>query len=332
MNGLTLKTENRARVSLYTAIRDYGGRVAELGFFKQPMRFGRWLDRIFCSTKRLLAVKIGSFDGIANRKDIQYTHADLTNNVEADDKQPHSVYHANVTPPVDPNHIEDTNRKTGRVDNMTTEKATDCGQRYGYARASTKLQPVDRQVYSLLQNGVLEKNMYIEKKSGKNFNRPMYKKLLKKLRAGDVLILPSIDRLGRNYHEVLEQWRILTKEKRVYIVVLDMPLLDTRKKDSNLMDTFVADLVLQILTFVAQNERELMQQRQREGIEAAKRKGVRFGRPPMKIHPGFDQCYHDWKRGKISGRKAASLMEVAPKTFMRWVDTVEAGMRQGCKT
>lgn len=207
---------------------------------------------------------------------------------------------------------------------MTTEKETGCERLFGYARVSTKTQHEDRQVCSLQNNGVEEKNLFVDKISGKDFNRPVYRRLLKKLRPGDVLILPSIDRLGRNYDEVVEQWRQLTKELQVDIVVLDMPLLDTRNKDVKLMDTFVADLVLQILSFVAHNEREMMRQRQREGIEAAMRKGTKFGRPRREVHPMFDTYYDAWKQGEISCRKASRAMDVATKTFMVWVREKEA--------
>lgn len=153
---------------------------------------------------------------------------------------------------------------------------------YGYIRVSSTDQNEDRQLIALRRQGLPEQNIYLDKQSGKTFNRPEYKKLLRRLQEGDLLYLPSIDRLGRNYEEVQNQWRILTREIRVDICVLDMPLLDTRR-GKDLMGTFIADLVLQILSFVAQNERELIRRRQAEGIAAAKAKGIKFGRPAAEI-------------------------------------------------
>ena len=148
---------------------------------------------------------------------------------------------------------------------------------YGYVRVSTKEQNEDRQLIALQEFPVLEKCIYMDKLSGKDFNRPQYQKLLKKMRPGDLLVVKSIDRLGRNYEEILLQWRMITKEKQVDVVVLDMPLLDTRKSGNDLTGTFVADLVLQILSYVAQTERENIHQRQMEGIAAARLRGVQFG-------------------------------------------------------
>ena len=160
--------------------------------------------------------------------------------------------------------------------------------KYGYVRVSTKDQNEDRQLEAMKQLEILEKNIYVEKISGKDFNRPVYQKLVKKLRADDLLYIKSIDRLGRNYEEILEQWRILTKEKKVDIVVLDMSLLDTRR-GKDLMGTFLSDIVLQVLSFVAENERSNIKQRQAEGIAVAKAKGVRFGRPPKPLPKRFPQ-------------------------------------------
>lgn len=157
---------------------------------------------------------------------------------------------------------------------------------YGYVRVSTREQKEDRQIIALNEMQVPEKNILIDKQSGKDFNRPMYKQLLKKLKEDDLLYVKSIDRLGRNYEEILEQWRILTKEKKVDIVVLDMPLLDTRR-GKDLMGTFLSDIVLQVLSFVSENERKNIKQRQKEGIEAAKMRGVQFGRPEKPIPENF---------------------------------------------
>ena len=153
---------------------------------------------------------------------------------------------------------------------------------YGYIRVSSHDQNEDRQLIALKEVGVPEKNIYLDKQSGKDFNRPQYKKLLRKMKKDDLLYIKSIDRLGRNYEEILQQWRVLTKEKGIDIVLLDMPLLDTRR-GKDLMGTFLSDIVLQVLSFVAENERTNIKQRQAEGIAAAKAKGVRFGRPPRPL-------------------------------------------------
>lgn len=165
---------------------------------------------------------------------------------------------------------------------------------YGYIRVSSRDQNEDRQLIALKEVGVVEKNIYLDKQSGKNFNRPQYKKLLRKLKKDDLLYIKSIDRLGRNYEEILQQWRMLTKEKGIDIVVLDMPLLDTRR-GKDLMGTFLSDIVLQVLSFVAENERSNIRQRQAEGIAAAKAKGIRFGRPPKPLPENFHNCYQRWK-------------------------------------
>ena len=172
---------------------------------------------------------------------------------------------------------------------------------------------------ALREVGVSEKNIYMDKQSGKDFDRPNYKKLVKKLKAGDLLYILSIDRLGRNYEEILLQWRIITKEKQVDVVVLDMPLLDTRKSGNDLTGTFVADLVLQILSYVAQTERENIHQRQKEGIAAAKLRGVKFGRPRKDVPERFWQLKEDWEDQKITSREAARQLSIAQDTFLRWV-------------
>lgn len=190
---------------------------------------------------------------------------------------------------------------------------------YGYVRVSTKEQNEDRQLIALREFPVLVNNIYMDKLSGKDFNRPQYRKLLRKIRPGDIVVIKSIDRLGRNYEEILMQWRIITKEKQVDVVVLDMPLLDTRKSGNDLTGTFVADLVLQILSYVAQTERENIHQRQKEGIAAAKLRGVRFGRPRKPILEGFWQLKVDWENKKITSREAAQQLSIAQDTFLRWV-------------
>ena len=192
-------------------------------------------------------------------------------------------------------------------------------QMYGYIRVSTREQNEDRQVIAMREFGVPDSNMVTDKQSGKDFARPGYRRLLRKLKPGDTLVLKSIDRLGRNYDEILEQWRLLTKEKRVEIVVLDMPLLDTRQ-GRDLMGTLIADIVLQLLSYVAQTEREFIRQRQAEGIAAAKARGVQFGRKPKKRPEEYERLREEWRVGWISARAAARQLGVAHRTFMKWVE------------
>ena len=185
---------------------------------------------------------------------------------------------------------------------------------YGYIRVSSRDQNEDRQRIALQEIGVPGKNVYLDKQSGKDFNRPQYRKLLRKLKKDDLLYIKSIDRLGRNYEEILQQWRVLTKEKGVDIVVLDMPLLDTRR-GKDLMGTFLSDIVLQVLSFVAENERTNIRQRQAEGIAAAKARGVKFGRPPKPLPENFCSCYLRWKQGEITGTAAAKECGMPIATF-----------------
>ena len=193
---------------------------------------------------------------------------------------------------------------------------------YGYIRVSSREQNEDRQLIAISEVGVDEKNIYLDKQSGKDFNRPMYQKLLRKLRKEDLLYVKSIDRLGRNYEEILQQWRYLTKEKGIDIVVLDMPLLDTRR-GKDLMGTFLSDIVLQLLSFVAENERINIKQRQAEGIAAAKARGVQFGRPPKPLPENFTYVYRRWKRGEITGTAAAKECEMPLATFRYRAKTFE---------
>ena len=188
------------------------------------------------------------------------------------------------------------------------------GSIYGYVRVSTREQNEDRQLIALREVGVSDNNIFMDKQSGKDFERPQYKKLLRKMKKDDLLYIKSIDRLGRNYEEILQQWRIITKDKGVDIVVLDMPLLDTRR-GKDLMGTFLSDIVLQVLSFVAENERTNIRQRQAEGIAAAKAKGVRFGRPPAPLPENFHHLYQQWKNGKITGTAAAKLCGMPLSTF-----------------
>ena len=185
---------------------------------------------------------------------------------------------------------------------------------YGYIRVSSKDQKEDRQQIALKEVGVELKNIYVDKQSGKDFNRPQYKKMLRKLRKDDLLYIKSIDRLGRNYEEILQQWRILTKEKGVDIVVLDMPLLDTRR-GKDLMGTFLSDIVLQVLSFVAENERTNIKQRQSEGIAAAKAQGIKFGRPPLPLPDNFYKVHKAWRSKKITLKQAAEACNMPVGTF-----------------
>lgn len=188
---------------------------------------------------------------------------------------------------------------------------------YGYIRVSTKDQNEDRQVIALEDAGIPRENIILDKQSGKDFNRPGYRRLCKKMKPGDTLFVKSIDRLGRNYNEILEQWRYLTKIKGIDIVVLDMPLLDT-KKGRDLTGELISDIVLQLLSYVAQTERELIRQRQAEGIAAAKAKGVHFGRKPIVPPQEFPLIYDRWICGEISARKAAITLGVSHQTFLKW--------------
>lgn len=178
------------------------------------------------------------------------------------------------------------------------------GRVYGYVRISSRDQNEARQMAAMREAGVSDRDIYLDKRSGADFERQGYRQLLRRLRAGDTLIVKSIDRLGRNYDEILEQWRIITREKCASILVLDMPLLDTRR-GKDLMGTFLSDIVLQVLSFVAENERTNIRQRQAEGIAAAKAKGIRFGRVPKPLPENFHAVYQRWKSGEITGTAAA---------------------------
>lgn len=189
---------------------------------------------------------------------------------------------------------------------------------YGYVRVSSKHQNISRQLDALIKYGISEDCIFVDKFSGKDFQRPNYIKLKKKIKEGDVLVITSIDRLGRNYSEILEEWRNLVKYMGVDIVVIDMPILNTTDK-KDLLKTFICDVVLQVLSFVAENEREDIKKRQAEGIEAAKARGVKFGRPPKKRGTLFEHLKEKWENGNISSREAAKLLKVDHTTFIRWV-------------
>lgn len=193
---------------------------------------------------------------------------------------------------------------------------------YGYVRVSAKDQNEDRQIIAMREVGVSEKNIYMDKQSGKDFKRKQYKRLVRRMKKDDLLYIKSIDRLGRNYEEIIKQWRYLTKEKRIDIIVLDMPLLDTRR-GKDLMGTFLSDIVLQVLSFVAENERSNIRQRQAEGIAAAKARGVKFGRPPKPLPENFHTIYQRWRNGKITGTKAAEECNMPITTFRYKADIYE---------
>ena len=190
---------------------------------------------------------------------------------------------------------------------------------YGYVRVSSKDQNEARQLDALTEYPIPLENIFVDKKSGKDFERPAWHKMLSKVREGDLLVVKSIDRLGRNYDDIIEQWQLLTKEMGIHIRILDMPLLDTRIQGKDLTGTFIADLVLQILSYVAQTERENIRQRQKEGIAAAKLRGVRFGRPRKPVPENFLCLKEQWEKREVTSRQAAKELHIAQDTFLRWV-------------
>lgn len=192
--------------------------------------------------------------------------------------------------------------------------------KYAYIRVSSKDQNISRQVRAMKEVGIHEKNMFIDKQSGKNFNRGAYKRLVKKLKTGDEIYIKAIDRLGRNYDEIIEQWRYLTKIKDVDVAVLDFPLLNTRSSVDGLTGKFLADIVLQILSYVAQVERENTRQRQTEGIKIAREKGIKFGRPQREYPENFEEIYLMWISKEISKREGAKLLNTNHNTFSRWIE------------
>ncbi len=193
------------------------------------------------------------------------------------------------------------------------EKSIDC-KVFGYARVSSHEQKEDRQVIALKEMGVPDKQIYIDKQSGKNFDRPQYQRLLRRLDDSSILFVKSIDRLGRNYADLNEQWRIITKEKGADIVVIDMPLLDTRQ-EKNLLGTLISDIVLVLLSYVAENERISIRQRQAEGIAAAKARGVKFGRPPVPLPDNFYEVHKQWREKKLTLKQAAKACSLPESTF-----------------
>ncbi len=195
---------------------------------------------------------------------------------------------------------------------------------YAYVRVSSTDQNEDRQMIAMEQAGVPEGNIYIDKQSGKDFNRPNYKRLLKKMHPGDTLFIKSIDRLGRNYEEILNQWRIITKEKSVDVVVIDMPLLDTRH-EKNLLGTFISDIVLQLLSYVSETERTNIKQRQAEGIAAAKKRGVKFGRPIKEMPPNFGELIAKWDKKELTMQEILETYNMSESTFYRRMREYNAG-------
>ena len=195
---------------------------------------------------------------------------------------------------------------------------TNNGTTYGYVRVSTRDQNEARQLVAMKEFGVPDDCVYMDKQSGKDFNRAKYQELIQRLRPNDVLVVKSIDRLGRNYEDILEQWRVITKEKQAAIVVIDMPLLDTRQ-GRDLTGTLIADIVLQLLSYVAETERNFIRQRQAEGIAAAKARGQRFGRPKKERSEEYQDLVAQWKDGRLSATDAAQCLGVARNTFMKWV-------------
>ena len=203
-------------------------------------------------------------------------------------------------------------------------------EKYAYIRVSTKEQNPERQYFAIEQCGVMEKNIFMDQMSGKDFRRPEYQKMLSKLKQGDLLVIKSIDRLGRNYEEILGQWREITKEVGADIQVIDMPLLNTGRDFQDLTGEFISELVLQILAYVAEIERSFIRQRQAEGIAAAKAKGIKFGRARQELPAGFISYYQKWKAGKISIREAAKALDISHSTFYRRCKEME-GQEQGQK-
>lgn len=196
--------------------------------------------------------------------------------------------------------------------------------KYGYIRVSTKEQNIDRQFSAMKKENIEMKQIYIDKASGKDFNRKRYRALMRKLKEGDELYIKSIDRLGRNYDEIIEEWNKITKDKKADIIVLDFPLLDTREKSENLTGKFISDMVLQVLSYVAQIERENTHQRQMEGIKEAKKRGVKFGRPKQEKPDEFMEVVKLWQKGEVNLRTGASILGVSHATFSKWIKEVGA--------
>ena len=191
--------------------------------------------------------------------------------------------------------------------------------KYGYVRVSSREQNIDRQMTAMKEQGIAKEKIFVDRATGKNFNRKGYKRMMHKVKPGDEIFIKSIDRLGRNYDEIITQWKIITKDKAVHIVVIDFPLLDTRKHVNGLTGTFIADLVLQVMSYVAQIERENTHKRQLKGIREARKRGVRFGRRPIAKPDNFDEVAALWQNGQVSLRAGAKLLNVSHATFSKWL-------------
>ena len=191
--------------------------------------------------------------------------------------------------------------------------------KYGYVRVSSREQNIDRQMTAMKEQGIAKEKIFVDRATGKNFNRKGYKRMMRKVKPGDEIFIKSIDRLGRNYDEIITQWKIITKDKAIHIVVIDFPLLDTRKHVNGLTGTFIADLVLQVMSYVAQIERENTHKRQLEGIREARKRGVRFGRRPIAKPDNFDEVAALWQNGQVSLRAGAKLLNVSHATFSKWL-------------
>lgn len=191
--------------------------------------------------------------------------------------------------------------------------------KYGYVRVSSREQNIDRQMTAMKEQGIAKEKIFVDRATGKNFNRKGYKRMMRKVKPGDEIFIKSIDRLGRNYDEIITQWKIITKDKAVHIVVIDFPLLDTRKHVNGLTGTFIADLVLQVMSYVAQIERENTHKRQLKGIREARKRGVRFGRRPIAKPDNFDEVAALWQNGQVSLRAGAKLLNVSHATFSKWL-------------
>ncbi len=190
---------------------------------------------------------------------------------------------------------------------------------YGYIRVSTSTQHIDRQIEAIKSLGIKDKQIYIDYESGKNFDRKNYKRLINKLKKNDLVIVKSIDRLGRNYNMIIDEWRKITKDIEADIMVIDMPLLDTRIKGNNLVGKFISDIVLQVLSFVAQNERETMKIRQAEGIKTAKARGVKFGRPKIELPNNFNEIVNKYLKKEITSKQACEILKVSRGSFYRYI-------------
>ena len=195
--------------------------------------------------------------------------------------------------------------------------------KYGYVRVSTAQQHIDRQIDALLELGLDQSSIYIDYESGKDFNRRNYKKLIRKLKKDDLVIIKSIDRLGRDYNMIIDEWRLITKEKEADIMVIDMPLLDTRIEGKNLVGKFISDIVLQVLSFVAQNKRETMRVRQAEGIKTAKARGVKFGRPRITLPNNFETVARQYLNKEITNKKACEILGMTRGSFFRYLKELE---------